>query len=76
MKELTIRAAREGLSHPERLFADADEVLAVRRGQSAARSLPLIPRRRLGEPKDRLLQQPWQPVTSETLFAEEREDRG
>lgn len=75
MKELTIREAREGLSHPERMFADADEILVVRRGQPVARILPVTPRRRLGVLKDFLLQQPLQPVTSETLLEEEREDR-
>lgn len=76
MKELTIREAREGLSHPERMFADADEILVVRRGQPVARILPVTPRRRLGALKDFLLQQPLQPVTSETLLEEAREDRG
>lgn len=75
MKELTIREAREGLSHPERMFADAIEILVVRRGQPVARILPVTPRRRLGALKDFLLQQPLQPVTSETLLDEEREDR-
>lgn len=75
MKELTIREAREGLSHPERMFADADEILVVRRGQPVARILPVTPRRRLGVLKDFLLQQPLQPVASETLLEEEREDR-
>jgi len=34
MKTLTIREAREGLSHPDQMFADADEVLVVRHGES------------------------------------------
>jgi hypothetical protein len=29
MKTLTIREAREGLSHPDQMFADSDEVLVV-----------------------------------------------
>ncbi len=75
MKELTIREARAGLSHPERMFADADEILVVRRGQPVARILPVAPRRRLGALRQFLLQQPLQPVTSETLLKEEREER-
>jgi antitoxin (DNA-binding transcriptional repressor) of toxin-antitoxin stability system len=43
MKELTIREAREGLSHPEAMFADTEEVLVVRRGEPVARILPVEP---------------------------------
>lgn len=75
MKELTIREAREGLSHPERMFADADEILVTRRGKPVARILPVTPQRRLGALRDFLLLQPLQPVTSETLLDEEREER-
>src|SRR4030067_908699 len=32
MKTMTIREAREGLSHPDQMFADSDEVLVVCRG--------------------------------------------
>ncbi|MCS6787220.1 MAG: type II toxin-antitoxin system prevent-host-death family antitoxin [Thiobacillaceae bacterium] len=75
MKELTIREAREGLSHPERMFADADEILVVRRGRPVARILPVTPRRRLAALQEFLLQQPLQNVPSEVLLAQEREDR-
>ena len=37
MKTLTIREAREGLSHPEQMFANDDEVLVVCRGEPVAR---------------------------------------
>ncbi len=47
MRELTIREAREGLSYLEQMFADADEVLVVRRGQLVARIQPVTPQRRL-----------------------------
>lgn len=76
MKELTIREAREGLSHPERMFADADEILVVRRGQPVARILPVTPPRRLSALKDFLERQRPQTVPSEALLAEEREERG
>lgn len=76
MKELTIREAREGLSHPEQMFADADEILVVRRGQPVARILPVTPLRRLSALKDFLERQRLQTVPSEALLAEEREERG
>lgn len=76
MKELTIREAREGLSHPEQMFADADEILVVRRGQPVARILPVIPPRRLSALKAFLEGQALQSQPSEALLAEEREERG
>ena len=39
MKTMTIREAREGLSHPDQMFADSDEVLVVCRGEPVARIL-------------------------------------
>lgn len=36
MKTLTIREARKGLSHPELMFADTDEVLVVCRSKPVA----------------------------------------
>lgn len=68
MRKPTIRETREGLSHLEPMSADADEVFVVRRGQPVARIQPVTARRRLGMRKDFLLQQPFQPVTSETLL--------
>ena len=47
MKTLTIREAREGLSHPEQMFADNDEVLVVCRGEPVARLLPVAPKRKV-----------------------------
>ncbi len=76
MKELTIREAREGLSHPEQMFADADEILVVRRGQPVARILPVTPKRRLSALKAFLEGQTLQTVPSEALLAAEREERG
>lgn len=46
MKTLTIREAREGLSHPEQMFAGNDEVLVVCRGEPVARILPVAPKRK------------------------------
>lgn len=75
MKTLTIREAREGLSHPEQMFADDDEVLVMRHGEPVARILPANPRPRLRSLRDFLASQPMQTVPSEVLLAEDREHR-
>ena len=75
MKTLTIREAREGLSHPEQMFADSDEVLVVCRGEPVARILAVEPKRRARSLRAFLESQPMQTVPSETILAEEREDR-
>ena len=75
MKELTIREAREGLSHPEQMFADDEEILVVRRGEPVARILPVTPRRKARSLKAFLATQPMQTVPSEAILAEDREDR-
>ena len=75
MKTLTIREAREGLSHPDLMFADSDEVLVVCRGEPVARILPVEPKRRVRSLRTFLESQPMQTVPSEAILAEEREDR-
>lgn len=76
MRTITIREAREGLSHPEQLFAADDEVIVTRRGEPVARILPIRPAR----PKIRSMaafrasQVPLDPPLSQTI-AEDREDR-
>ena len=75
MKTLTIREAREGLSHPDLMFADSDEVLVVCRGEPVARILPVEPKRRVRSLRTSLESQPMQTVTSEDILEEEREDR-
>jgi len=75
MKELTIREAREGLSHPEAMFADAEEILVVRRGEPVARILPVNPKRQVRSLAAFRATQPMQTVPSEVLIAEDREDR-
>jgi prevent-host-death family protein len=76
MRTITIREAREGLSHPELLFADNDEVIVTRRGEPVARILPIAPTK----PKFRSLaafrasQKPLDPPLSQTII-EDREDR-
>ncbi len=75
MKTLTIREAREGLSHPEQMFADGEEVLVVRRGEPVARILPVQPRRHVRSLTAFRATQPMQTVPSEDVIAEERADR-
>jgi antitoxin (DNA-binding transcriptional repressor) of toxin-antitoxin stability system len=76
MRTINIREAREGLSHPEQLFADDDEVIVTRRGEPVARILPIAP----AKPKFRSLaafrasQKPLDPPLSQTII-EDREDR-
>ncbi len=76
MRTVTVREAREGLSHPEQLFATDDEVIVTRRGEPVARILPIKP----AKPKFRSLaafrasQTPLDPPLSQTI-AEDREDR-
>lgn len=75
MKELTIREAREGLSHPEAMFADAEEILVVRRGEPVARILPVNPKRPVRSLAAFRATQPMQSVPSEVQISEDREDR-
>jgi len=76
MRTITIREARLGLSHPEQLFADNDEVIVTRRGEPVARMLPVAP----AKPKFRSLaafrasQKPLDPPLSQTVI-EDRADR-
>lgn len=75
MKELTIREAREGLSHPEAMFADDEEILVVRRGEPVARILPAAGKHRVRSLAAFRATQPMQTLPSEVLIAEDREDR-
>lgn len=75
MKTLTIREAREGLSHPEQMFADDQEVLVVRRGEPIARILPFSAKPQVRSLRAFRAQQKMQSVPSEVYVAEDREDR-
>ena len=75
MKTITIREAREGLSHPEQLFADDDEVLVLCRGEPVARLLPVQARRKVRSLAEFRARQPFQQVPSEVIIAEDREER-
>ena len=76
MKTLTIREAREGLSHPEQMFADGDEVLVVRRGEPVARILPPPHKRKVRSLAAFRATMPFQDVPSEILIREDRDARG
>ena len=75
MRTINIREAREGLSHPEQLFAEDDEVIVTKRGEPVARILPIAPRPHFRDLKGFLESQPIQAVPSEVLLAEDRDDR-
>ena len=77
MKTLTIREAREGLSHPDQMFADSDEVLVVCRGEPVARILPVEPRKKAFRSLAAFrATMPFQDVPSEVLIREDRDERG
>lgn len=81
MKTLTVREAREGLSHPDQMFADADEVLVMNRGEPVARILPVTSTTEARKKAFRSLAafratMPFQDVPSEVLIREDRDERG
>jgi len=76
MKTLTIREAREGLSHPDQMFADSDEVLVVKHGEPVARILPVTPRNKAFRSLAAFrASQPMQEIPSEVLISEDRDER-
>ena len=75
MKTLTIREAREGLSHPQQMFADADEILVVCRGEPIARILPAAPRPRFRSLAAFRSTMPFQNIPSEAIIREDRDAR-
>jgi antitoxin (DNA-binding transcriptional repressor) of toxin-antitoxin stability system len=77
MKTLTIREAREGLSHPDQMFADSDEVLVTKHGEPVARILPVKPRKKAFRSLAAFrATMPFQDVPSEVLIREDRDERG
>ena len=75
MKTLTIREAREGLSHPEQMFANNDEVLVLCRGEPVARILPVAPKLKVRSMAAFRATMPFQEVPSEVLIREDRDSR-
>ena len=76
MKTITIREAREGLSHPEQMFTDNDEVIVTRRGEPVARILPIKARRKFRSLAAFRATLPFQDIPSEVLIRADRDARG
>jgi len=76
MKTLTIREAREGLSHPDAMFADAEEVLVMRRGEPVARILPIKSKPKARSLADFRATMPFQEIPAAVLIREDRDARG
>lgn len=75
MKSLTIREARRGLSHPEQMFADTNEVLVVCRDEPVARIFPAQSKMRVRSLAAFRASQPMQSIPSEVLIREDRDAR-
>lgn len=75
MKKLTIREARQSLSHLERLLIAEGEVTITRRGQAIARVMPI--NRKVAIPSHKNLREkmPRLRKGSETIIREERDGR-
>ena len=76
MKTLTIREAREGLSHPEQMFADDNEVLVVCRGEPVVRILPVQNRAKVRSLLGFRAKLPFQETPSAALIRADRDSRG
>lgn len=75
MKTITVREAREGLSHPETLFVDANEVIVTKHGQPILRLLPVAGARKVRSMAGFRAKQRIQSVASETIVARDRDER-
>lgn len=75
MKQLTIREAREALSHLDRLLAVEGELTITRRGEPIARVLPVRKRRAIPSHRDLRESMPRMRKASEKLIREDRDGR-
>ena len=75
MKTITVREAREALSHPETLFVDANEVIVTKHGQPILRLLPAAGTRKVRSMAGFRAKQRSQTVASETIVSQDREER-
>lgn len=75
MKKLTIRKAREALSHLDDLLGREGEVTITRRGRPVARLLPIEGRRPVPSHEDLRRQMPRVRRPSASLIREERDAR-
>ena len=75
MKTITVREAGKGLSHPETLFVDANEVIVTKHGQPILRLLPAAGARKVRSMAGFRAKQRIQSVASETIVARDRDER-
>ena len=75
MKTITVREAGKGLSHPETLFVDANEVVVTKHGQPILRCLPAAGTRNVRSMAGFRANQRIQSVANETMVEQDREER-
>ena len=75
MKKLTIREARQSLSHIERLLEVAGEMMVTRRGKAIARLISIHPKRPMPSHRDLREKMPRMRRGSEKVIREDREAR-
>ena len=75
MKKLSVREAREALSHLDRLLAVEGEVAITRRGEEIARVVQVRKRRPIPSHRDLRKGMPRIRRTSEKLLREDRDAR-
>ena len=75
MKKLTIREARQALSHLDRLLSGEEEVTITRRGEAIARLAPIRKKRSIPSHGDLRESMPRMQKGSEKLIREDRDAR-
>ena len=75
MKQLTIREARQALSHLDRLLAVEGELTITRRGEPIARVLPVGKRRAIPSHRDLRESMPRMKKPSQALIRADRDAR-
>jgi antitoxin (DNA-binding transcriptional repressor) of toxin-antitoxin stability system len=75
MKKLTIREARQALSHLEELLSVEGEVVITRRGQPIAQVVPIVRKRLIPSHRDLREKMREVKIGSEKLLREERDVR-
>lgn len=75
MKQLTIREARQSLSHLERLLAAEGEVTITRRGKAIARVMPITSNLVIPSHKNLRSKMPRLKKGSEVLIRQDRDGR-
>jgi antitoxin (DNA-binding transcriptional repressor) of toxin-antitoxin stability system len=75
MKKLTIRQARQSLSHLDRLLEVEGEVTITRRGEAIARVEQISRRRAMPSHRDLREKSPRMRKGSEKMIREDREER-